>query len=106
MRLTCILVVLQHHWNYINDVHPKSKGKEFKATFEHKTKALYDKLPFAFDMMSEILTESCLDDTKRMKEILAMLKSRLLMKFQSSGHTTAALRALSFMHLRQRNLKI
>jgi len=44
-------------------------------------------------MMSEILTESCLDDTKRMKEILAMLKSRLLMKFQSSGHTTAALRA-------------
>ena len=55
-----------------------------------------DKLPFAFDMMGEILTESCLDDTKRMKEILAMLKSRLLMKFQSSGHTTAALRALSY----------
>ena len=78
-----------------NDV-TKVKEKEFKATFEIKTKALYDKLPFAFDMMSEILTESCLDDTKRMKEILAMLKSRLLMKFQSSGHTTAALRALSY----------
>ena len=78
-----------------NDV-TKVKEKEFKATFEIKTKALYDKLPFAFDMMGEILTESCLDDTKRMKEILAMLKSRLLMKFQSSGHTTAALRALSY----------
>ena len=95
MRLTCILVVLQHHWNYTDDV-TKVKEKEFKATFEIKTKALYDKLPFAFDMMGEILTESCLDDTKRMKEILAMLKSRLLMKFQSSGHTTAALRALSY----------
>ena len=78
-----------------NDV-TKVKEKEFKATFEIKTKALYDKLPFAFDMMGEILTESCLDDTKRMKEILAMLKSRLLLKFQSSGHTTAALRALSY----------
>ena len=81
MRLTCILVVLQHHWNYTMMLQ-KVKEKEFKATFEIKTKALYDKLPFAFDMMGEILTESCLDDTKRMKEILAMLKSRLLMKFQ------------------------
>lgn len=47
-------------------------------------------------MMAEILTVSKLDDTKRIREILAMLKSRLLMKFQSSGHTTAALRALSY----------
>ena len=47
-------------------------------------------------MMAEILTASKLDDTKRIREILAMLKSRLIMKFQSSGHTTAALRALSY----------
>ena len=72
------------------------REKEFKATFEMKGKALYEKLPIAFEMMSEILTESKLDDTKRLKEILAMLKSRLLMKFQSSGHTTAALRAMSY----------
>mgnify|MGYP003299078899 CR=1 FL=1 len=44
-------------------------------------------------MSGEILTESKLEDTKRIKEILAMLKSRLLMRFQSAGHTTAALRA-------------
>ena len=72
------------------------REKEFKATFEMKGKALYEKLPIAFEMMSEILTESKLDDTKRLKEILAMLRSRLLMKFQSSGHTTAALRAMSY----------
>ena len=36
------------------------------------------------------------DDETNPREILAMLKSRLLMKFQSSGHTTAALRALSY----------
>ena len=72
------------------------REKEFKATFEMKGKALYEKLPIAFEMMSEILTESKLDDTKRLKEILAMLRSRLLMKFHSSGHTTAALRAMSY----------
>ena len=40
--------------------------------------------------------ESKLGDEKRLKEILAMLKSRLQMSFLSSGHTTAALRALSY----------
>ena len=47
-------------------------------------------------MMREILMESKLDDEKRLKEILAMLKSRMQMSFQSSGHTTSALRALSY----------
>lgn len=74
----------------------KVREKEFKATFEVKAKALYAKLPTAFEMIGEILAESKLDDAKRLKEILAMLKSRLLMKFQSSGHTTAALRAMSY----------
>ena len=47
-------------------------------------------------MMREILMESKLDDEKRLKEILSMTKSRLQMGFLSSGHTTAALRALSY----------
>ena len=72
------------------------REKEFKATFEIKAKALYSQMPVAFSMMGEILTASKLNDTARIREILAMLKSRLLMKFQSSGHTTAALRALSY----------
>lgn len=72
------------------------REKAFKATFEVKAKALYGKLPVAFEMIGEILTESRLGDTKRLKEILAMLKSRLLMRFQSSGHMTAALRAMSY----------
>lgn len=57
---------------------------------------MYHKLPVVFDMMEEILTASKLDDTKRIKEILAMVKSRLFMRFQSAGHQTAALRALSY----------
>lgn len=72
------------------------KEKEFKATFEVKGKALYPKLNVLFDMMKEILTESKLKDEKRLKEILSMAKSRLQMRFQSAGHTTSALRALSY----------
>ena len=53
------------------------REKAFRATFEIKAKALYAKLPVAFDMMAEILTQSKLEDEKRLKEILAMLKSRL-----------------------------
>ena len=74
----------------------KVKEKEFKATFEVKAKALYQKLPVAFDMIKEILTESKLEDEKRLKEILDMIISRLQMKFTSSGHTTAALRAMAY----------
>ena len=74
----------------------KVREKEFRATFEIKAKALYGKLPKAFEMMGEILTTSKLEDEKRLKEILAMTKSRLQMRFQSSGHVTAASRALSY----------
>ena len=74
----------------------KEKEKEFRATFEMKGKALYPKMDVLFKMMREILTESKLEDEKRLKEILSMLKSRLQMSFLSSGHTTAALRALSY----------
>ncbi len=74
----------------------KVEEKDFRATFEMKSKALYDKLPIAFAMMKEILTKSNLRDEKRLKEILAMTKSRLQMRFQSSGHATAAGRALAY----------
>lgn len=74
----------------------KVKEKEFRATFEMKGKALYPKMDVLFAMMREILMESNLEDEKRLKEILAMLRSRLQMSFLSSGHTTAALRALSY----------
>ena len=72
------------------------KEKAFMAAFEIKTKALYDKLPFAFTMMQEILMRSRLDDEKRLKEILAQNKSRMQMRLQSSGHVSAALRAMSY----------
>ena len=74
----------------------KAHEKEFKATLEVKTKALYGQMPKALAMMQDILTRSKLDDDKRIKEILAMTKSRLQMRIQSAGHTMAVMRALSY----------
>lgn len=81
------------------EMYPDVRGveeKDFRATFEMKGKALYPKIDVLFSMMREILMESKLEDEKRLKEILSMLKSRLQMVFLSSGHTTAALRAQSY----------
>ncbi len=74
----------------------KAKEKEFRATFEIKAKALYDRIPFAFSMMQEILTCSKLGDEKRLKEIVAMTRSRLQSRFLSAGHSVAAMRAMSY----------
>lgn len=74
----------------------KAREKEFRTTFEIKGKALYPKMDILLQMMSEILTQSKLEDTKRIKEIISMLVSKLQAHFLSSGHTAAALRALSY----------
>jgi len=70
--------------------------KAFTATLEIKGKALYEKLPVVTEMMTEILTRSKLTDTKRIREILDMGKSQLMMKFTSAGHSTAVMRSMSY----------
>ena len=74
----------------------KVKEKAFKATLEIKTKALYDQIPFALQMMEEILLRSNVRDEKRIFEILSMLKSRMQSRFLSAGHSIAARRAMSY----------
>lgn len=68
----------------------------FRSMMEISTKVLFDKIDFAFDMMSEIMFTSVFSDTKRLHEIISMIKSRLQMGLTSSGHSTAALRAMSY----------
>lgn len=74
----------------------KVKEKAFRATMEVKTKALYDKIPFALQMMQEIILRSKLSDEKRLKEILDMTVSRLQMRFLSSGHSVSVTRAMAY----------
>ena len=61
-----------------------------------KAKALYEDLPFVFQMIREIICTSRLDDEKRLYEILAKMKSRMQMSMVSAGHSTAVNRALSY----------
>lgn len=69
--------------------------EKFRIMFELKAKTLYGKTDFAFDMMKEILGRTLLTDTKRLYEIVAQVKSRLQMYLTSSGHSAAAIRAMS-----------
>lgn len=68
---------------------------EYRLMYEIKAKILYDKLPFAFDIIGRIIRTSDYTDEKRLLEILNMLKSRLQMSMMSAGHSVAAIRALS-----------
>jgi Zn-dependent M16 (insulinase) family peptidase len=78
-------------------VYPNIKvPKEFSTKYEIKAKILYPQLGYAFSMIREILFESKLGDEKRLYEIVAQLKSRLQMSLNSSGHSSAATRSMSY----------
>ncbi|NLG03356.1 MAG: insulinase family protein [Clostridia bacterium] len=69
----------------------------FYPKFDIRAKLLYPKLDFAFSMIEEILFTSQIEDDKRLYEIIAKIKSRKQMSMNSAGHSTAALRALSYL---------
>ena len=69
---------------------------EFQAMFSIRGKALYSRMDFLFEMMEEILNTSKVEDTKRLYEIIAQVKSRAQANLVSAGHSTAVLRATSY----------
>lgn len=73
------------------------KDNEIRTFAGLRSRVIYDKLPFAFEMSKEILLGSRFDDDKRLYEIVAKLKSRLSMHLSGAGHTAAAGRALSYI---------
>lgn len=67
-----------------------------RTFFSIKVRVLYDKIPFALSMVREILLTSSFENDRRLYEIIARLKSRLSMQLNSAGHSTAAMRAMSY----------
>ena len=59
--------------------------------YEFKGKALYDKIPFVLDMMKEIMYNTKFTDYKRLKEIIARIRSRFEATMSGSGHSIAML---------------
>ena len=64
--------------------------------FSVRGKALYTKMDFLFKMIQEILNTSRLEDTKRLYEIIASVKSRAQVSLTGAGHSTAVLRATAY----------
>lgn len=80
----------------VNTYSQLSKRGEYLSKFEVNAKALYGELGQALSLIDEMLFSSKLEDEKRLREIVAELKSRMQMKMNSQGHTTAANRAVSY----------
>lgn len=74
----------------------KQEGK-LRVFAGMRARVLCDKIPYAFEMIEEIVLRTVLKDDKRLYEILARLKSRLSMQLNSAGHQAAAGRALSYV---------
>lgn len=68
----------------------------FRAVFAVRGKALYTQLELMFRMIREMMFTSKLEDTKRLYEIVAQVKSRAQASLVSGGHSTAVLRASSY----------
>ena len=75
----------------------KVEKDKYRVSFIVSAKMLDDKLDKAFELIEEILFTSKLDSKKRIKEIVAEIKYGLKNDLVSTGHLTAANRALSYV---------
>jgi Zn-dependent M16 (insulinase) family peptidase len=74
----------------------KNSTNQYLPVFEFRTKVLYDELEEAFRLIREILFETKLEDTRRLKEIVDEMKSKMQMYFTTAGHSVAVDRAISY----------
>lgn len=68
----------------------------YTLRFEAAIKVFTDKLDKAFDILSEVLLNSKVEDKKRIGEIIGEIKAGLQSKAAGSGHTLAIGRATSY----------
>lgn len=68
----------------------------YVMTMEVCTKALYENLPRAIELMEELILTTDFADAKRLKEILAESESGLRDYANQAGHAVAVSRALSY----------
>lgn len=68
---------------------------DYSIMFEVNAKTLYGKVDFAFKIINEILFGSKFNEYKRLKEIVARVKSRLESSMTNSGHSVAMLEGMA-----------
>lgn len=72
------------------------QAEAYNLRFEAEIKVFYDKLDKAFDILSEVLMTSKVDDKKRIKEIIGEIKASHPSKAGGNGHSLAISRASSY----------
>lgn len=70
---------------------------DFDEEFEIRAKMLEERVDNAYSLINEMLFTSDFSDRKRMLEIIRMIKSRMQSSMVAQGHTTAAMRAMSYI---------
>lgn len=78
-------------------VYADYKSDDYHMLWEIGGKTLYGETQKTLELVREILTSSHLNDTKRLREIIAEVRSVSQMGLQSAGHSTAILRAMSYI---------
>lgn len=73
-----------------------SKDDVYYPKFIIKGKALRDKIPKLIELINELITESKIEDAKRIKEIIARVKSRIEMGIFSNGNSVTMRRLGSY----------
>jgi Zn-dependent M16 (insulinase) family peptidase len=76
-------------------IYPQRDG-DITLTWEARTKFIFENLEKATGLLEEMLFRSDFSDKKRIHDLLKQNISRLELKFQTAGHTAAALRAASY----------
>ncbi|MBZ2174692.1 insulinase family protein [Schnuerera sp. xch1] len=93
-----------------NDIYVNTGGINFQANayvekdnadiyypkFIVKGKAIRDNIPKLMELISELITESKIEDKKRIKELFQQMKSRIEMSIFNNGHSVAARRVGSY----------
>ncbi len=77
-------------------LYQNQKTDKIVFNMEIHTKMMDTKMEKAFSLVEEIICKTTFEDTKRLKEILEELKSRLNTSIMQSGDSAARLRAMSY----------
>ena len=78
------------------EIFTRKGSDEYQPFFTVTVRCLFEKTARSFELAEEMLMDTCFDDTRRLKDILNQLKSRLEMSFMTAGHSLAIGRAASY----------
>ena len=73
------------------------KKDGYRPYFSIRLKCLEEQIADGMDLLKEVLFNTRLDDSRRMKEIISELVTKMETKIPESGHTYALNRALSYV---------